>query len=105
MIDVPSAEIKYEIGQLDDFYAKVKPTLYIKMSDMFAMHRVLAEELPSICSSQEDNVLREVIHDLGSPKSNEVEMGGGPSEVTLSLGGKMHAVEGNSQKITMTSIC
>jgi Ras GTPase-activating-like protein IQGAP2/3 len=97
VIDVSNAEIKFDIGQFNDYYAKTKPTLYIKMSDVFAMHSLVANAVSSLCSSQEDNSLRDVLRELGSAKANEAEMSAGQAEVTLSLGGRMHTVEGTQK--------
>lgn len=98
MINIPDAETKFDIGQFNDFYAKVKPILYIKMTDVFTLHRMVADNVTSLCRSQEDTILRDVLRELGSPKANEVEMSAGQAEVTLSLGGRMHAVEGKSSQ-------
>ena len=94
MINIPDAEARFDIGQFNDFYAKVKPTLYIKMTDVFTLHSIVADDVTFLCRSQDDTVLRDVLRELGSPKANEVEMSAGQAEVTLSLGGRMHAVEG-----------
>lgn len=93
-IDIPDAETKFDIGQHNDYYAKVKPTLYIKMSDVFAMHSMVASHLSVLCTSPEDVFLRDLLRELGNSKANEAEMSAGQGEVTLSLGGRMHAVEG-----------
>ena len=70
------------------------------MNDVFAMHNLVANEVSSICVSQEDSNLRDVLRELGAAKTNEVEMSAGQAEVTLSLGGRMHTVEGEQYKYT-----
>lgn len=94
MIDVAPAEEIFEIDVMDDIHARNPPTLFIKMSDVFAMHHLVASHVSGMCLSHEDNNLREVIRDLGNPKNNEAEMAAGSSEVTLSLSGKLHNIEG-----------
>ena len=104
MIDVPDAETKFDIGQFNDFYAKVKPTLYIKLTDVFTMHNMVANDVSVLCIQQEDSVLRDVLRELGSARANEAEMSAGLADVTLSLGGRMHAVEGKcSMVVTVTT--
>lgn len=95
VLNIEDIESTFEIGQLDDFYAKSKPTLFIKVSDMIALHILVVSEVHSLCTAPEDDVLREVIRELGNPKVNESEFHGGPQELVLTLGGKMHALEGN----------
>ena len=94
MIDVAPAEETFEIDVMDDLHARNPPTLFIKMSDVFAMHHLVASHVSGMCLSHEDNNLREVVRDLGNPKNNEAEMAAGSSEVTLSLSGKLHNIEG-----------
>lgn len=94
MINVRDAETQFDIDEFNDLYARTKPTLYIKLSDIFAIHQLVVSELPYICPSQDD-VLREVIRELGSAKNNENEMVGvSGSEITLHLSPKLHDIEG-----------
>lgn len=58
------------------------------------MHTLVVNEMPFLCLTPEDDVLHEVVRELGSPKASESELLGGPLELTLTLGGKMHALEG-----------
>ena len=94
MIDVPSAEEYYDIDEFNDLYAKTKPTLYIKMADIFAIHHLIAAEITSVCPNQDD-ILRDLLRELGSVKSNEHElMGVGSTEISLTLNPKLHNAEG-----------
>lgn len=96
MLTVEDAETHFDIGEFNDLYAKTKPTLYIKMADIFSIHHLVATETISICPNQDD-VLREIMRELGSVKSNESElMGVGSSEIGLTLTPKLHTVEGSS---------
>ena len=93
LITVPDAEKTFDIDEFNDLYAKNKPTLYIKMTDVFAVHTLVAQEQLHIAPSRDD-VLREIMQDLGSAKSNESEMNAaGTSEVHMSLTPKLHDIE------------
>ncbi|KAH7133266.1 hypothetical protein B0J13DRAFT_561971 [Dactylonectria estremocensis] len=93
LIAVQDAEQTFDIDEYNDLYAKNKPTLYIKMTDVFAIHNLVAAELPSMCPSRDD-VLREIMHDLGSAKNNENEMNAaGSSDIQMFLTPKLHDVD------------
>jgi Ras GTPase-activating-like protein IQGAP2/3 len=93
LIAVPDAERTFDIDEFNDLYAKNKPTLYIKMADIFAIHNLIAAELPHL-SPNRDDMLREIMHDLGSAKHNESEMtAAGSSDIQLFLTPKLHDVE------------
>lgn len=92
LISVPDAENTFDIDEFNDLYAKNKPTLYIKMTDIFAIHTLIAQDLPIICPGRDD-VLREIMQDLGSAKSNENEMvAAGSSDIQMFLTPKLHDV-------------
>lgn len=89
VISIPPAEEHYDIDEFNDLYAKVKPTLYVKMADIFSVHQLLASEISSICPNQDD-VLRDILRELGSVKSNEHElMGVSTGEIMLTLNPKL----------------
>lgn len=93
LINVPDAESTFDIDEFNDLYAKNRPTLYIKMGDIFAIHNLIASDLPFICPNRDD-VLREIMQDLGSAKNNESEMTAtGSSDIQLFLTPKLHDVE------------
>ncbi|QSZ36349.1 hypothetical protein DSL72_006225 [Monilinia vaccinii-corymbosi] len=93
IISVPDAERKFDIDEFNDLYARTKPTLYIKMADIFAIHNLICDELPQLCPSRDD-VLREIIQELGSAKSNESEMlGVSSAEIQMTLSPKLHDME------------
>ncbi|KAF4121713.1 Ras GTPase-activating-like protein IQGAP2/3 [Geosmithia morbida] len=94
LISVADAESTFDIDEFNDLYAKNKPTLYIKLTDVFAIHNLVAAELSSMCPNRDD-VLREIMHDLGSAKSNENEMmsAAGTSEINMFLTPKLHDIE------------
>ena len=77
---------------MDDIHAKKAPTLYIKMADIFAIHRLVADHIRSLCLNSDDADLAEIVRDLGSAKSNEAEMTGGVTnqEVMLTLSAKFN---------------
>lgn len=93
LINVPDAESTFDIDEFNDLYAKNRPTLYIKMGDIFAIHNLIAGDLPFICPNRDD-VLREIMQDLGSAKNNESEMTAtGSSDIQLFLTPKLHDVD------------
>ena len=97
MISVPPAEEHYDIDEFNDLYAKTKPTLYIKMADIFSIHHLLATEVSTVCPNQDD-VLRDIMRELGSVKNNESElMGVSSNEISLTLNPKLHNAQGEPQ--------
>ncbi|KAF1955093.1 ras GTPase activating protein-like protein [Byssothecium circinans] len=93
MIDITDIEAHFEIDEFNDLFARVKPTLYIKLADIFAIHNLVADDLPTLCPSQDDP-LREVIRELGSAKNNESELlHVSSTEITLTLNPKYHEQE------------
>ena len=94
VIEVSPAEEHFDIDEFNDLYARTKPTLYIKMADIFSIHHLVAADTPYICPSHDD-LLREVIRELGSAKSNENElMNVSSSEICLTLNPKLHEAQG-----------
>ncbi|KAI1465291.1 uncharacterized protein F4812DRAFT_438195 [Daldinia caldariorum] len=93
LISVADAESTFDIDEFNDLYAKNRPTLYIKMTDIFAIHSLVAHEIPTICPNRDD-VLREILQDLGSAKNNESEMNAtGSSDIQMFLTPKLHDVD------------
>ena len=96
MIGVPNAETQFDIDEFNDLYARTKPTLYIKMTDIFSVHHLVSADMSYICPNHDD-ILREVIRELGSAKTNEHElMNVSTSEICLTLNPKLHDVEGKT---------
>lgn len=94
MISVQDAESYFDIDEFNDLYAKTKPTLYIKMADIFSIHRLVASEINYICPNGDD-ILKEIIRELGNVKTNENElMSVNTSEINLTLNPKLAQVEG-----------
>jgi Ras GTPase-activating-like protein IQGAP2/3 len=106
VITVPKAEVQFDIDEFNDLYARTKPTLYIKMVDIFSIHHLVAAESSYLCPNQDD-MLREIIRELGSAKSNEHElMSVSTSEICLTLNPKLHDREGESlDEISLTQSC
>ncbi|PLB37846.1 putative Ras GTPase activating protein [Aspergillus candidus] len=93
MVTVQDAETYFDIDEFNDLYAKKKPTLYIKMSDIFSIHQLIASEIHYICPNPDD-ILKEIVRDLGNVKSNENElMSVNSSEINLTLNPKLTQVE------------
>ena len=94
VIDVPNAETQFDIDEFNDLYSRTKPTLYIKMSDIFSVHHLVAADVSYICPSRDD-ILQEVIRELGNVKNNENELRNvSTSEICLTLNPKLHEAEG-----------
>jgi hypothetical protein len=107
VITVRDAEAQFDIDEFNDLFARTKPTLYIKLADIFAIHNLVANDLGTLCPSQDDP-LREVIRELGSAKNNESELlHVSSTEITLTLNPKFHEQEGafySSKTCTSTDI-
>ena len=94
VIDVPNAETQFDIDEFNDLYSRTKPTLYIKMSDIFSVHHLVAADVSYICPNRDD-ILQEVIRELGNVKNNENELKNvSTSEICLTLNPKLHEAEG-----------
>ncbi|KAI9885573.1 MAG: 40S ribosomal protein S21 [Watsoniomyces obsoletus] len=93
LISVRDAEAQFDIDEFNDLYARTKPTLYIKMTDIFAVHQLVASEINHLCPTKDD-VLQGLVHDLGSAETNKSEMlGVSSAEINLTLNPKLHDVE------------
>lgn len=93
MISVQDAESYFDIDEFNDLYAKNKPTLYIKMSDIFSIHILVASEINYICPNHDD-ILKDIIRDLGNVKNNENElMSVNSAEINLTLNPKLTQAE------------
>lgn len=96
MIDVRDAEETFDIDEFNDLFAKTKPTLYIKLPDIFAIHQLVSSEMASICPERHDP-LHDTLRELGSAKNNENDMMHVSStEITLTLNPKYRDVDGKS---------
>lgn len=86
LFDIPSPEEHYDADQFSDLYARTKPTLYIKLADIFAMHSLIADNV-QVIAPQRDDQIKELLTDLGTAKSNESDLGGASNggEITLTL--------------------
>lgn len=86
LFDIPSPEENFDADQFSDLYAKTKPTVYIKLADIFQLHSLVTDNLAAVAPTRDDSI-KEVLSDLGSPKGNEVDLGntGGGGEITLTL--------------------
>lgn len=94
VVNIRPAVRQFGIEEFNDMYSRTKPTLYIKMSDILAVHHLLAADPLSICPARDD-VMREILRELGSAKSSEDEMASMSSqEISLQLTGRFHDVQG-----------
>jgi hypothetical protein len=96
VISVQDAETYFDIDEFNDLYAKAKPTLYIKMSDIFSIHQLVASEINYMCPHPDD-FLKELVRELGNVKTNENElMGVSSTEINLTLNPKLAQMEGKN---------
>ncbi|KAK4554205.1 iqgap- protein [Recurvomyces mirabilis] len=86
VFDLPPAEEFFDADQYSDFYSRTKPTLYIKLGDIFALHSLVSENLAAVAPGRDD-AIKELLTDLGSAKSNESDLSGASNggEITLTL--------------------
>jgi len=64
------------------------------MADIFSIHHLIVADTQYICPGQDD-ILRDIVRELGSAKNNENElMSVSSSEICLTLNPKLHDVEG-----------
>jgi len=99
IIDVPAVETRFEMDEFEDLTSKQKPTLYMKMSDIFAIHRLVAQEIDAIAEAREDP-LREIINELGSVQTSESELKTvGNTEISLQLDPSFHVVDDPESEI------
>jgi Ras GTPase-activating-like protein IQGAP2/3 len=90
--------VQFDIDEFNDLYTKTKPTLYMKVTDIIAIHQCVAQDVAVICPNRDD-VLREVMQELGSAKNNEADMlSGSSTEITLMLNPKFQDVEGTMSR-------
>lgn len=69
----------------------------MKLTDIFAIHKLVAQDVAAVCPGQDD-MLREVIRELGSAKNNENDMlHVSSTDITLVLNPKFHDVEGKHE--------
>jgi Ras GTPase-activating-like protein IQGAP2/3 len=103
VINVRDAEAQFDIDEFNDLSSKSKPTLYMKLTDIFAIHQLVAQDTSIICPRQDD-MLRDVIRELGSAKNNENDMlHVSSTEITLTLNPKFHDVEGKTNVLRFST--
>lgn len=104
VISIQDAETYFDIDEFNDLYAKTKPTLFIKMSDIFSIHQLVSSEINHICPNPDD-ILKEVVRELGNVKNNENElMSVNSSEVNLTLNPKLAQIEGKKPYLRVNTI-
>jgi Ras GTPase-activating-like protein IQGAP2/3 len=90
---IRNLEEQFDIDEFNDLYARQKPTLYIKMVDVFAIHHVVSQDMAYICPNKDD-ALRDLVAQLGNAKSNESEMiSVSAQEIRLTLNPKLMDLE------------
>ncbi|SMR43563.1 unnamed protein product [Zymoseptoria tritici ST99CH_3D1] len=86
IFDIPPAEEHYDADQFSDLYSRTKPTLYIKLADIFALHSLITDNIAAVAPARDDPI-KELLADLGTAKSNESDLGSATNggEITLTL--------------------
>ncbi|KAI5304038.1 hypothetical protein KEM56_006921 [Ascosphaera pollenicola] len=92
VIQVQDAETYFDIDEFNDLYAKQKPTLYIKMSDISFINRIVCNNVDAICPDPND-VLRGLIHELENEKHEAELMRYSSTEINLTLTPKLHKLD------------
>jgi Ras GTPase-activating-like protein IQGAP2/3 len=93
IVNVPDAKTRFDMDEFEDLTSKEKPTLYLKMSDIFTIHRLIAQDIEYIAPSREDQ-LRVIIGELGSVKTSEAELKNvGNTEIGLHLDPHFQKIE------------
>lgn len=92
VIQVQDAETYFDIDEFNDLYAKHKPTLYIKMSDISFINRIVCSNVNAICPDPND-VLRGLVHELENEKHEAELMRYSSTEIYLTLTPKLHKID------------
>ncbi|KAI5810391.1 hypothetical protein BZA77DRAFT_254940 [Pyronema omphalodes] len=93
LINIPEISVRYGIDEFEDLTAKQRPTLYIKMADIFSIHSLVASELEYIC--EPGDAMRDTIQELGSVQANEADLklAAGEAEICLQLDARARNLE------------
>ncbi|KAF3913885.1 hypothetical protein ABW21_db0204108 [Orbilia brochopaga] len=93
LIQVPNAEKQFDMDEFDDLTSRQKPTLFIKMVDIFALHTMVSREIEFMAPEREDP-MREMVRELGNVKNTELELASvSSSEICLTLDPRLSKVE------------
>ncbi|QIW99394.1 hypothetical protein AMS68_004912 [Peltaster fructicola] len=86
MFTLERPEEHFDSDHFSDLHARNKPTVYIKLADIFQIHNLITDNLNAVVSSRDDP-LKELLSDLGSAKGNESDLSntGTGGEITLTL--------------------
>ncbi|KAI5300633.1 hypothetical protein KEM55_006034 [Ascosphaera atra] len=88
VIQVQDAETYFNIDEFNDLYAKQKPTLYIKLSDISFINRLIRDNVNYICTDPND-VLKDVVREMQNEKHEAELMRYSSTEVHLTLTPKL----------------
>ncbi|KAF3925345.1 hypothetical protein ABW20_dc0109411 [Dactylellina cionopaga] len=93
LIQVPNAEKQFDMDEFDDLTSRQKPTLFIKMADIFALHAMFSREM-DFMAPELDDPLRDLVRELGNVKNTEMELASvSSSEICLTLDPRLSKVE------------
>ncbi|KAF3912981.1 hypothetical protein AA313_de0207997 [Arthrobotrys entomopaga] len=93
LIQVPNAEKQFDMDEFEDLTSRQKPTLFIKMADIFALHAMVSREMMFMAPEPEDP-LRDLVRELGNVKNTEMELASvSSSEISLTLDPRLSRVD------------
>ncbi|EMR09099.1 hypothetical protein PNEG_02443 [Pneumocystis murina B123] len=98
VINVQDAEQYFEMDEFDDLTCTQKPILYIKISDIFAIHSLVYNEIEIMAPNQDDQ-LRDIIKQLGLLSNNEEFMKISDTEIDLTLNPRLVHIENPDSEI------
>ena len=100
LFEVPSSAEHFDADQYSDLYAKNKPTLYIKLADIFSLHSLVSEQIAVIAPARDDPI-KEILADLGTPKSNESDLSSAAQggDITLTLKSRFNIQEDPNSEV------
>uniref|UniRef100_A0A8C6P415 IQ motif containing GTPase activating protein 2 n=1 Tax=Nothobranchius furzeri TaxID=105023 RepID=A0A8C6P415_NOTFU len=96
--DVPEPEEKFNVDEYSDMVTLSKPIIYISIEEIINTHSLLLEHLEAISPDRND-LLHELLQDLGDVPDVETLLGEGATEVSLTLTSKFELLEGDDKDL------
>uniref|UniRef100_A0AAQ4QNH2 IQ motif containing GTPase activating protein 2 n=1 Tax=Gasterosteus aculeatus aculeatus TaxID=481459 RepID=A0AAQ4QNH2_GASAC len=96
--DVPEPEERFNIDEYSDMVTLSKPIIYISIDEIINTHTLLLEHLEAI-SPDPNDLLHELLQDLGDVPDVETLLGEGATEISLTLTSKLELLEGDDRDL------